>query len=732
MKLRRLYKETNTNNKLDSQRLAISDIQAAYNIEIQNRYAALSNQPDLSNAEQDIESKWSFLKNTLKDAASNTAGPKANRRKPWLSESTWTKIQERKQIKMKVLSAKTVSLQESNKQSYTILDRAIKANARKDKLNFINNLATDAEAAAKTGNSKTLHHIMKQLCNSPHTTNVPIKDNNGNLLVLEEEQKQRWAEHFKELLNRPEPINVPNFQEEVAMPTLPASDENFTIAEIKYSITKLRNNKAAGEDDITGEMLKAADDNTLHHLLTFFNEIWQSESPPKEWKNGIIIKLTKKGDLTDCNNWRGITLLSIPSKMFCSMLLERLKKSVDEILREEQAGFRPHRSCTDQIFTLRTIIEESAELRSPLVINFIDFQKAFDSVHRPSLWKILEIYGFPAKYINIINAFYTDSACCVKTENGNSDWFPVNTGVKQGCVMSPMLFGIAIDWVMRKSTSEIQQGIKWIGNEILEDLDFADDVALLSKSHPDAQEKMNRLQHFSEQIGLQINTAKTKILNLTNTTGVIKINNNALEEVQNFTYLGSRMTQDGDTTREIMTRIALASSAFNKLTNIWRSKPISNQTKLRLFNSCIIPVLTYGCESWKSNKTLENKLNAFENKCLRRITNTSWRDFKTNKTLREETKQELVSTFIRRRRWKYIGHILRMDNRRLPRQAFTWSPEGTRKRGRPRETLRRTITRESATINISNIQDLQELAIDRRRWRNMITALCAAYGTRGL
>jgi hypothetical protein len=136
-------------------------------------------------------------------------------------------------------------------------------------------------------------------------------------------------------------------------------------------------------------------------------------------------------------------------------------------------------------------------------------------------------------------------------------------------------------------------------------------------------------------------------------------------------------------------------------------------------------MLTYGCESWKSTEALEEKLNTFENKCLRRNTNTSWKEFNTSKTLGEETKQEQVSTFILKYFWKYIGHVLRMDNTRLPYQAFSWTPRGKRKQGLPREILHKTITGESATINIQelpklatysvatiNIQDLPNLATD--------------------
>lgn len=87
-------------------------------------------------------------------------------------------------------------------------------------------------------------------------------------------------------------------------------------------------------------------------LTLLFNVIWNAEEVPANWSRGVIAMLPKKGNLGDCNNWRGITLLSIPGKVFCSVLLQRLKDEVDNILREEQAGFRKGRSCSEQIFTI--------------------------------------------------------------------------------------------------------------------------------------------------------------------------------------------------------------------------------------------------------------------------------------------------------------------------------------------------------------------------------------------
>ena len=141
-------------------------------------------------------------------------------------------------------------------------------------------------------------------------------------------------------------------------------------------------------------------------LLGFCNRIGNEEKVPEEYKKGLLIKLPKKGDLSHCRNWRGIMLLNMASKVFCRVILERVKTALDKKLRDEQAGFRAGRSCTDQITTLRIIVEQSIEWQSSLYINFIDFEKAFDSVSREVLWLLLRHYGIPVKIVTIIRALY--------------------------------------------------------------------------------------------------------------------------------------------------------------------------------------------------------------------------------------------------------------------------------------------------------------------------------------
>jgi len=139
--------------------------------------------------------------------------------------------------------------------------------------------------------------------------------------------------------------------------------------------------------------------------------VWNGEGIPGDWNKGVIIPIPKKGTLSDCNNWWGITLLSLPSKIFFKVIVKRLSLAVNEVLRQEQASFRKGRGCAEHIFSLRNIIEQCHEWQRGLYINFIDFQKAFDSVHRESLWSNLRAYGIPAHIVRVIKQFYTDFCC---------------------------------------------------------------------------------------------------------------------------------------------------------------------------------------------------------------------------------------------------------------------------------------------------------------------------------
>ena len=127
------------------------------------------------------------------------------------------------------------------------------------------------------------------------------------------------------------------------------------------AIRQIKSGKAAGPDNIPAEALKSDIEITANMLHLLFKKIWEEEQVPMDWKEGYLIKIPKKGDLSKCENYRGISLLSVPGKVFDRVLLNRMKDAVDAELRDQQAGFRKDRSCTDQIATLWIIAEQSVE-----------------------------------------------------------------------------------------------------------------------------------------------------------------------------------------------------------------------------------------------------------------------------------------------------------------------------------------------------------------------------------
>ena len=165
-----------------------------------------------------------------------------------------------------------------------------------------------------------------------------------------------------------------------------------------------------------------------------------------------------------------------------------MKNTIDQTLRANQAGFRAKRSTTDHIATLRLIIEQSIEWQSGLIINFMDLKRAFDSIHRDSIWKLLKIYGLPQKFIKLNKVFYDNYKVKVIHNNQTTEAVKIEAGVKQGCILSPTIFLVVIDWVMKKATAT-KRGIPWNVFHHLEDLDFADDISLLSQKVKDMQEK---------------------------------------------------------------------------------------------------------------------------------------------------------------------------------------------------------------------------------------------------
>ena len=253
----------------------------------------------------------------------------------------------------------------------------------------------EAEKAAHQNNLKELYTKTKLLSRCLKKLQTAIWTKERQVINTEEEVLERWKEHFYEILNVSceksellEGCQLGDCEYPIQVDTGP-----FTIQELRQVISWLKNGKAPGVDNISAEMLKASPPIALCQLLNICNQILDQCKVPSDWRRALLAKIPKKGDPSICDNYRGISLLSVPYKVFCRMLLMRMQEGVEKKLRQEQAAFRTGRGTTEQIFILRNILEQSIEWQTTLYIGFIDFKKAFDSCekrqileHSQALW----------------------------------------------------------------------------------------------------------------------------------------------------------------------------------------------------------------------------------------------------------------------------------------------------------------------------------------------------------
>ena len=278
---------------------------------------------------------------------------------------------------------------------------------------------------------------------------------------------------------------------------------------------------------------------------------------------------------------------------------------------------------------------------------------------------------------------------------------------------------------MKETTTGSRNGIQRSLVKQLEDLDFADDLALLAHTHTQMQAKTTKLEAVSSKLGLKINTDKTKTIRINgNAREQIMINYLDIEDVTSFTYLGSFINITGGTYEDVLARIGKARSAFNTLASIRRSREITTTTKLRIFNSNVKSVLLYGSETWRMTQKTVSKLQTFINKCLRRILGIYWPAAISNANLWETTGQAPVRQEFTSGKWTWIGHTFRRPSYCIARQALLWNPQGSRRRGR----LPNSWTRDTDhTIQLRGLfwHQLECLSRDRGDWRDFVSGLCS-------
>lgn len=287
-------------------------------------------------------------------------------------------------------------------------------------------------------------------------------------------------------------------------------------------------------------------------------------------------------------------------KLYTNILLGRLNSwmEVERILHENQSGFRQGYSTVDNLFTLQNIIALTMEKKKKLYAFFVDFKTAFDSVPRKKLFYKLSNAGLSTKFVNNIKDMYNRTESAVWDGNKLSDWFYTNSGVRQGCVFSPVFFAIYINDLV----DYLKGGVK-VGEVTINVLMYADDVILIADAPEQLQEMINRLEEYCNLWDFRINFSKSKIMIFGGGRRAARekwfFANEDIEVVTEYKYIGITLTLKLAMHKHLEERLKVAKYSVNSVwSNIIKNESTSIGTKYKVFEACSRAVICYGAQVW--------------------------------------------------------------------------------------------------------------------------------------
>ena len=397
------------------------------------------------------------------------------------------------------------------------------------------------------------------------------------------------------------------------------------------------------------------------------------------------------------------------------------------------------------IFAARQLQEKSMEQHQDLYMTFVDLTKAFDTVSREGLWKIMSKFGCPDRFVKIVRQFHDGMMVRVLDDGNASDPFLVTNGVKQGCVLAPTLFSLMFSAMLTDAFRETSTGIpiKYrcdgklfnprrlqavtkVKETVIRDLLFADDSALGATKEQEMQQGMDGLSSACDNFGLTISTKKTEVMyqpapGHQDQEPNISVKGQRLPAVEHFTYLGSTLSRSANIDQEVNTRIAKASCAFGRLRKtVWERRGISQHTRIKVYKAVVLTTLLYGCETWTIYRRHEKQLQQLHLRCLRSILNIRWQDKIPDTEVLERAELPSVITTMRKAQIRWAGHVSRMADSRIPKQLFYGElKHGERKVGGQRKRYKDSLKVYLKDFDI-DATTWENAASDRPAWRNLI------------
>lgn len=642
--------------------------------------------------------EYEKLKNAIHDAAFEALGEQKRlskqKEEKWFNDEVDKLIAEKKNAYNKWLASNDPDDRRTYQQKRNQVNQKVKETKNKQWEESC------ARVEQHIGGTKT-----KEAWNIIRNLRKDHKGNNINMINIDKFQQyfsHMLAEDRKEYTQKEQqsqPINLEHLNE-------------ITGKEVQKAVRDQKNGRASGPGDIPAELLKHAPFQIYEILAYIFNRcLLYHDELPYEWKVGYLTPIHKKGSRKSCENYRGISVLATVGKLYGRVIKKRIEQQIT--IGEEQSGFTAGRSCTDNTYSLKQILEKRKLKNLDTHLIFIDLEKAFDTVPIQKLLQILATTNINHHYIHTIREMYKDQTNVIKISNKISDPFKTNKGVRQGCCLSPTLFKIYLEYILKEWKTKCRCMGLLIGDDYIHSLLFADDQVIMAGDEDDIEYMMRKLVDTYEANGLKINYKKTKYLTTKDRGNDLQIYGNTIVKSDDFKYLGSIISSDANSKKDITSRMGQARQAIQRLNSLLWSKSIYNNTKVRIYNSIVQTILIYGSETWELSKRHRQQINAVEMDFLRRGCRVSKLEHVTNVEIRNRMQKNSTSTEeIEKRRLLWYGHIQRMNADRWPNLILKWNPPGRRKRGRPPDTWIKQVQEDMRDRNLE-----EESWNDKYRWR---------------
>ncbi|CAH2267750.1 jg15167 [Pararge aegeria aegeria] len=349
-------------------------------------------------------------------------------------------------------------------------------------------------------------------------------------------------------------------------------------------------------------------------------------------------------------------------KLFLKVIHSRIYSKCESQLSYTQFGFRNGLGTRDALFGYQVLVQRFWDMNRNLFVCFIDYEKAFDRVRHVKLMQVLQKIGLDFKDCRFIKNLYWNQSANIRVNRNLSSYIDIERGVRQGCILSPLLFNLYAEAIFSEALDNISDGIS-INGKTLNNIRYADDTILIADSLEGLQNIVNSVASVSAEYGININTKKTKFMEISRTPELINslyLNGQVLERVSKFRYLGTMVDDKGDHSLEVRCRIEQARNTFSRLKRVLCDRNLSIALRTRIARCYVFSVLLYGVEAWTLTETMSRKLEAFEMWVYRRMLKISWTDRVRNSTvLQRMGKVPEVLLTIKKRKLEYFGHVMR-------------------------------------------------------------------------